>query len=56
MHIESRLMFYLTGRNHGIGLYVLDIHCIRCEYDYLSGPIFFHLIHRDKIGDKFGNV
>jgi hypothetical protein len=47
-------MIYLTDRNHGIGLHVIDFHCIRCEYEFHFGDIIFHLIHREKINENFG--
>ena len=50
------MIIYLTGRNPGIGLHVIDVHFIRCEYDFLSGAKKFHLIHGEKIDEKFGNV
>jgi hypothetical protein len=49
-------MIYLTGRNLGIGLHVIDIHCIMCEYESLSSVGFFHLIHEEKIDRNFGNM
>ena len=49
-------MIYLTSRNPGIGLHVIDIHYIRCEYESLSGAGVCHLIHREKIDEKFGNM
>jgi hypothetical protein len=49
-------MIYVTGSNLGICLHVIDINNIKCEYDSLSGAIFFDLIHREKIDRKFGNV
>jgi hypothetical protein len=49
-------MIYLTGSNPGIGLHVIDIHYIRCEYESLSGARVIHLIHRDNIDRKSRNV
>jgi hypothetical protein len=47
-------MIYLTSRNPGIGFHVIDIHCIRCEYESLSGARVFHLIHGEKIDESLG--
>jgi hypothetical protein len=49
-------MIYLTGSNPGIGLHVIDIHCIRCEYESLSGSIVLHLIHEENIDENVGNM
>jgi hypothetical protein len=54
--VESGLMIYLTGRNPGIGLHVIDVHYIWCEYEFLSDARIIHLIHGDKIVGKFGNA
>jgi hypothetical protein len=49
-------MIYLTGGNHGIGLNVIDIHYIWCEYDSLSGARVLHMIHGENIDGNFGNM
>jgi hypothetical protein len=49
-------MIYLTDRNPGIGLHVIDFHCIRCEYDFHFGARICHLIQREKIDENFGNM
>jgi hypothetical protein len=49
-------MIYLNGRKNGIGFHVIDVHHIRCEYEFISSAIIFHLIHGEMIDDKFGNV
>ena len=49
-------MIYLTGSNPGVGLHVVDVHDILCEYDSLSGARIRHLIHGEKVDRKFGNV
>jgi hypothetical protein len=49
-------MIYLTGSNLGVGLYVIDVHGIWCEYEFLSGARIHHLIHREKIDRKIGNI
>jgi hypothetical protein len=49
-------MIYLTSRNPGVGLHVVDVHEIWCEYDFLSGVEIRHLIHGEKVDEKFGNV
>ena len=49
-------MIYLTGSNLGVGLHVIDIHGILCEYDSLSGVGIRHLIHREKFERKLGNM
>jgi hypothetical protein len=49
-------MIYLTGRNPGVGLHVVDVHGIWCEYDFLSGARIRHLLHREKVDKKFGNM
>ena len=54
--IQSRLMIYLTGSNPGVGLHVLDVHRIWCEYDFLFSAKIHHLIHGEKIDGNFGNV
>jgi hypothetical protein len=54
--MQSRLMIYLTGRNPGIGLHVIYFHCIRCEYEFIFGARIHHLIHRENIDGKFGNM
>jgi hypothetical protein len=54
--IQSRLMIYLTGCNFGVGLHVIDVHFILFEYDSLSGAGIRHLIHREKVDRKLGNM
>jgi hypothetical protein len=49
-------MIYLTSSNPGIGLHVIDVHCIRCEYEFIFGVVIFHLIHGENIDEKFGKV
>ena len=49
-------MIYLTGSNPRIGFHAIDLHYIRCEYEFIFGAIIFHLIHEEKIDRKFGNV
>ena len=49
-------MIYLTGSNFGVGLHVLDIHEIWCEYEFLSSAIIFHLINGEKVDGKLGNM
>jgi hypothetical protein len=49
-------MIYFTGSNPGLGLHVVDVHGIWCEYKFLSGSIIFHLIYGEKVDKKFGNM
>jgi hypothetical protein len=49
-------MIYLTSNNHGIGFHVIDVHFIWCEYDFISGARIRHLIHKEKVDGKFGNM
>jgi hypothetical protein len=49
-------MIYLTGTNPGVGLHVVDVHNICFEYNFLFGAKIFHLIHREKVHRKFGNM
>jgi hypothetical protein len=49
-------MIYLTGCNPGVGLHVVDVHRIWCEYDSLSGARIHYLIHGDKVDKKLGNM
>jgi hypothetical protein len=37
-------------------VHVVYVHGIWCEYDFLSGAVIFHMIHREKVDGKFGNV
>ena len=54
--IQSRLMIYLIGSNLGVGLHVVYVHRIWCEYEFISSSEIHHLIHREKVDRKFGNV
>jgi hypothetical protein len=54
--VESGLMIYVTSSNPGIGLNIIDIHYIRCEYDSLTSSGVCHLIHGEKIDENFGKV
>jgi hypothetical protein len=49
-------MIYLTGRNPGVGLCVVDVHENWCEYEFISSSVIFHLIHKENVDKKFGNV
>jgi hypothetical protein len=49
-------MLYLTDRNPRVGLHVVDVHEIWCEYEFISSARIFHLIHKEKVDIKFGNV
>jgi hypothetical protein len=49
-------MIYLTVSNPGVGLHVLYIHGILCEYEFLSGARIRHLLHGLKVDIKFGNM
>jgi hypothetical protein len=49
-------MIYLTGNNPGVGFHVVYVHEIWCEYDFLSGARICHLIHREKVDRKLGNM
>ena len=49
-------MVYLTSRNPGFGLHVVDVHKIWCEDEFLFGFGICHLIHGEKIDRKFGNM
>ena len=49
-------MIYLTGSNPGVGFHVIDVHRIWCEDDFLSGAGIRHLIHREKVDRKLGNM
>ena len=49
-------MIYLTGRNPGVGLHVIDVHDIWCEYESLSSAGMFHLIHGEKVNTNLGNM
>ena len=49
-------MIYLTSSNLGVGLHVVDVHGIWCEYDSLSGARIHHLIHKEKVDRKLGNM
>jgi hypothetical protein len=49
-------MIYLTGRNPGVGLHVVDVHRIWCEDDFIFGAGIRHLIHREKAYRKLGNM
>jgi hypothetical protein len=49
-------MIYLTDSNPGIGLHIIGVHYIRCEYEFIFDVIILHLIHGEKIDKKFGNV
>jgi hypothetical protein len=49
-------MIYLTGSNPGVGLHVIDVHKVLCEYEFLSGARIRHLIHGEKVDRKLGNM
>jgi hypothetical protein len=49
-------MIYLTGSNPGVGLHVIDVQKIWCEYDFISSAGIRHLIDREKVEKSFGNV
>jgi hypothetical protein len=49
-------MIYLTGSNTRVGLHVVDVHGIWCEYEFISSAKIRHLIHREKVDRKFGNM
>jgi hypothetical protein len=49
-------MIYLTGIKPGVGLHVVYVQGILCEYEFLSGAKIRHLIHREKVDKKCGNV
>ena len=49
-------MIYLTSCNPGVGLHVVYVHGIWCEYDSLSSAGIRHLIHGEKVDRKLGNM
>ena len=49
-------MIYLTGSNLGVVFHVIYVHGIWCEYNFLSGARIRHLIHREKVDRKLGNM
>jgi hypothetical protein len=49
-------MIYLTSRNPKVGLHVIYVHEIWCEYDFFSSDGIRHLIHGEKVDRKFGNM
>jgi hypothetical protein len=49
-------MIYLTDSNPGVGLNVIYVHGIWCEYEFLFGAGICHLIHGEKVDKTFGNL
>jgi hypothetical protein len=49
-------MIYLTGWNLGVGLHVIYVHGIWCEYKFIFGARIHHLIHREMVDRKLGNM
>jgi hypothetical protein len=49
-------MIYLTGRNPGVCLHVVDVHDIWCEYEFIFGAGIHHLIQGEKVDRKLGNM
>jgi hypothetical protein len=49
-------MIYLTGRNPGVVLHVVYVHVIWCESEFISDAGILHLIHKEKVDRKFGNM
>jgi hypothetical protein len=49
-------MIYLTSSNSGVGFHVVYVHGIWCEYKFLSDAKIHHLIHREKVDRKLGNM
>jgi hypothetical protein len=54
--IQSRLVIYLIDSNLGVGLHFVCVHIICCECEFISGAEMCHLIHREKVEKKFGNM
>jgi hypothetical protein len=54
--IQSRLMIYFTGRNPGVGLHVVYVHGVCCEYEFLFDVGIHHLIHGEKVDRELGNI
>jgi hypothetical protein len=49
-------MIYLIGSNPGVGLHVIHVHRIWCEYEFIYGARIRHLIHREKVDRNLGNM
>ena len=49
-------MIYLIGSNPGVGLHVVYVHGIWCEYEFLSGVRIRLLIHGRKVDRNLGNM
>jgi hypothetical protein len=49
-------MIDLTGSNPGVGLHVVDVHGVWCEYEFIFGIGILHLIHKEKVDRNLGNM